>query len=290
MFKIKVDDLIHKYTDGTQALSGANIDVREGEFLAILGANGSGKTTLLKHFNGLLKPASGSVTLDNKALSEFKSGEVFRKVGMVFQDPSDQLIAPTVEEDVAFGPTNLGLSYDVVMSRVNTALELVKMKEFAKKAIHALSYGQSKRICIAGILAMEPEVLILDEPTSGLDPDGVKTVMKILNNLNKEQGITIILATNSVDLVPVHMDRVAIMDKGIVLQEGTPEGIFTDSEKLNSLKLELPQIARLMEVLRDKEKLPINSLPLTIGQARHELAHLFSREDDVQYADSILPA
>ena len=289
MFKIKVDDLIHKYPDGTQALSGANIDVREGEFLAILGANGSGKTTLLKHFNGLLKPASGSVNLDNKALSEFKSGEVFRKVGMVFQDPSDQLIAPTVEEDVAFGPTNLGLSYDVVMSRVNTALELVKMKEFAKKAIHALSYGQSKRICIAGILAMEPEVLILDEPASGLDPDGVKTVMKILDDLNKKQGITIILATNSVGLVPVHMDRVAIMDKGVVLQEGTPEGIFTDSGKLNSLKLELPQIAQLMEVLRDKEKLPINPLPLTIGQARQELAHLFSRESDVRHADSILP-
>ena len=290
MFKLKVDDLIHKYPDGTQALSGANIDVKEGEFLAILGANGSGKTTLLKHFNGLLKPASGSVTLDNKALSEFQSGEVFRKVGMVFQDPSDQLIAPTVEEDVAFGPTNLGLNYDETMSRVNTALELVKMKEFAKKAIHALSYGQSKRICIAGILAMEPEVLILDEPTSGLDPDGVKTVMKILNELNKKQGITIILATNSVDLVPVHMDRVAIMDKGVVLQEGTPEGIFTDSEKLNSLKLELPQIAQLMEVLRDKEKLPINPLPLTIGQARQELAHLFSREGDVRHADSILPA
>ena len=290
MFKLKVDDLIHKYPDGTQALSGANIDVKEGEFLAILGANGSGKTTLLKHFNGLLKPASGSVTLDNKALSAFKSGEVFRKVGMVFQDPSDQLIAPTVEEDVAFGPTNLGLNYDETMSRVNTALKLVKMKEFAKKAIHALSYGQSKRICIAGILAMEPEVLILDEPTSGLDPDGVKTVMKILNDLNKKQGITIILATNSVDLVPVHMDRVAIMDKGVVLQEGTPEGIFTDSEKLNSLKLELPQIAQLMEVLRDKEKLPINPLPLTIGQARQELAHLFSREGEVRHADSILPA
>ena len=290
MFKIKVDDLIHKYPDGTQALSGANIDVREGEFLGILGANGSGKTTLLKHFNGLLKPASGSVTLDNKALSGFKSGEVFRKVGMVFQDPSDQLIAPTVEEDVAFGPTNLGLNYDEVMSRVNTALELVKMKEFAKKAIHALSYGQSKRICIAGILAMEPEVLILDEPTSGLDPDGVKTVMKILNDLNKKQGITIILATNSVDLVPVHMDRVAIMDKGIVLQEGTPEGIFTDSEKLNKLKLELPQIAQLMEILRDREKLPISPLPLTIGQARQELSQLFNREDNVQHASSILPA
>jgi len=288
--KIKVEELTHKYPDGTQALNGANIDVREGEFLAVLGANGSGKTTLLKHFNGLLKPVSGSVILDNKALSVFKPSDVFRKVGMVFQDPNDQLIAPTVEEDVAFGPTNLGLSYEEIMNRVNTALELVKMKEFAKKAIHALSYGQSKRICIAGILAMEPEVLILDEPTSGLDPDGVKTVMRILNDLNKKQGITIILATNSVDLVPVHMDRVAIMDKGVVLQEGTPERIFTDSEKLNSLKLELPQIAQLMEVLRDKEKLPINPLPLTIGQARQELAHLFNREDNVQHAGSILPA
>jgi len=290
MIKIKVEELIHKYPDGTQALNGADLDVREGEFLAILGANGSGKTTLLKHLNGLLKPVSGSVILDNKALSVFKPSEVFRKVGMVFQDPNDQLIAPTVEEDVAFGPTNLGLGYDEIMGRVNTALELVKMKGFAKKAIHALSYGQSKRICIAGILAMEPEIIILDEPTSGLDPDGVKTVMKILNDLNKKQGITIILATNSVDLVPVHMDRVAIMDKGIVVQEGTPERIFTGSKKLECLKLELPQIAQLMEVLRDKEKLPINSLPLTIGQARQELSYLINRVDNVQHAGSILPA
>ena len=139
MIKIKVEDLRHKYPDGTQALNGVNIDVVEGEFLAILGANGSGKTTLLKHFNGLLKPAFGSVVLDNKKLNEFKPRDIFRKVGMVFQDPNDQLIAPTVEEDVAFGPTNLNLSYDEIMSRVNNALELVKMKEFAKKAIHALS-------------------------------------------------------------------------------------------------------------------------------------------------------
>lgn len=290
MIKIKAEKLIHKYPDGTQALNGANLDVREGEFLAILGANGSGKTTLLKHLNGLLKPFSGSVILDNRTLGDYKSSEVFRKVGMVFQDPNDQLIAPTVEEDVAFGPTNLNLGYDEIISRVDNALELVKMKGFAKKAIHALSYGQSKRICIAGILAMKPEVIILDEPTSGLDPDGVRTIMKILNDLNKKQGITIILATNSVDLVPVHMDRVAIMDKGIVVQEGSPESIFTDSKKLEWLKLELPQIAQLMEVLRDKEKLPINLLPLTIGQARHELSHLFNREDNIQHVNSILPA
>ncbi len=288
MFKIKVEKLIHKYPDGTQALNGVDIDVLDGEFLAILGANGSGKTTLLKHFNGLLKPVSGSVTLDNKALNAFKPSEVFRKVGMVFQDPNDQLIAPTVEEDVAFGPTNLNLEYNEIMSRVKTALELVKMTEYAKKSIHALSYGQSKRICIAGILAMNPQVIILDEPTSGLDPDGVKTVMAILNNLNKKQGITIILATNSVDLVPVHMDRVAIMDNGSVIQEGTPEKVFTDSKKLEELKLELPQIAQLMEVLRDKEKMAIDSLSLTIGQARQEIARLNNISSNTQHAGSVL--
>ncbi len=278
--KIKVEKLIHRYPDGTQALNGVDIDVYDGEFIAILGANGSGKTTLLKHLNGLLRPASGSVILDGRTLNAYKPAEVFRKVGMVFQDPNDQLIAPTVEEDVAFGPTNLNLSYDEIMNRVDNALESVQMKGLAGKAIHALSYGQSKRVCLAGILAMEPEILILDEPTSGLDPDGVKTIMKILNDLNKKQGITIIAATNSVDLVPVFMDRVAIMDKGKIVQEGTPERVFTDSNRLEALKLELPQIAQLMEILRNNEKFPIKSLPLTIGQARRELANLINTGDN----------
>ncbi len=288
MIKIKVEKLIHKYPDGTQALNGVDIDVLDGEFLAILGANGSGKTTLLKHLNGLLKPVSGIVTLDDKILSEFKPSEVFRKVGMVFQDPNDQLIAPTVEEDVAFGPTNLNLDYKEIVSRVNAALELVKMTEFAGKSIHALSFGQSKRICIAGILAMNPELIILDEPTSGLDPDGVATVMAILKDLNKRKGITIIFATNSVDLVPAHMDRVAIMDKGRVVQKGTPEQVFTDSRKLKELKLELPQIGQLMELLRDKEKMAIDSLPLTIGQARQELARLINTARNTQHAGLVL--
>ncbi len=135
---------------------------------------------------------------------------------------------------------------------------------------------------------MNPEVIILDEPTSGLDPDGVKTVMTILNDLNKKHGITIIFATNSVDLVPVHMDRVAIMDKGMVVEEGTPEKVFTDSKKLEELKLELPQIAQLMEVLRDKEKMAINSLPLTIGQARQEFARLINIQSNTQHAGSVL--
>ncbi|MEE8190151.1 MAG: ATP-binding cassette domain-containing protein, partial [Candidatus Scalindua sediminis] len=261
MITLKVEGLRYKYPDGTKALNGVNIDVIKGEFLAILGANGSGKTTLLKHLNGLLKPTFGSIILDGKRLSEFKPSEVFRKVGMVFQDPNDQLLAPTVEEDVAFGPANLNLKYEEIMNRVMNALELVEMKEYAKKTINFLSYGQRKRTCIAGILAMEPEVLVLDEPTSGLDPDGVKSVMKLLKDLNRKQGITIIIATNSVDLVPVYTTRVVIMDKGKIIKEGTPESVFTDSRMLEDVKLELPQIAQLMEVLRNKDKFPINELP-----------------------------
>ena len=273
---LKVEGLRYKYPDGTNALNGVNIDVAKGEFLAILGANGSGKTTLLKHLNGLLKPTVGSIILDGKKLSEFKPNEVFRKVGMVFQDPNDQLLAPSVEEDVAFGPANLNLKYDEIMSRVMNALELVEMEKCAKKTIYSLSYGQRKRICIAGILAMEPEVLVLDEPTSGLDPDGVKSVMKLLKDLNERRGITTIIATNSVDLVPVYMTRVVIMDKGKIVKEGTPEEVFTDTKMLEDVKLELPQIAQLMEVLRNRDKLPINELPLTIEEARRELINLIS--------------
>jgi energy-coupling factor transporter ATPase len=273
---LKVEGLRYKYPDGTNALNGVNINVAKGEFLAILGANGSGKTTLLKHLNGLLKPTVGSIILDGKKLSEFKPSEVFRKVGMVFQDPNDQLLAPSVEEDVAFGPANLNLKYDEIMSRVMNALESVEMEKCAKKTIYSLSYGQRKRICIAGILAMEPEVLVLDEPTSGLDPDGVKSVMKLLKDLNERRGITTIIATNSVDLVPVYMSRVVIMDKGKVVREGTPEEVFTDTKMLEDVKLELPQIAQLMEVLRNRDKLPISELPLTIEEARRELINLIS--------------
>ena len=276
MIMLKVEGLRYKYPDGTNALNGVNINVAKGEFLAILGANGSGKTTLLKHLNGLLKPTVGSIILDGKKLSELKPTEVFRKVGMVFQDPNDQLLAPSVEEDVAFGPLNLNLKYDEIMSRVMNALELVEMEKCAKKTIYSLSYGQRKRICIAGILAMEPEVLVLDEPTSGLDPDGVKSVMKLLKDLNERRGITTIIATNSVDLVPVYMSRVVIMDKGKVVKEGTPEEVFTDTKMLEDVKLELPQIAQLMEVLRNRDKLPINELPLTIEEARRELINFIS--------------
>lgn len=269
MSLIKIENLQYAYPDGTEALRGVNTAVKKGEFLGILGPNGSGKTTLLKHLNGLLKPDIGCVMLNGRDLKSIPSNEVFSKVGMVFQDPNDQLFAPTVEQDVAFGPMNLGLSQEEVKSRVKMALELVEMTACARKPIHHLSHGQRKRVCIAGVLAMNPDVLVLDEPTSDLDPAGVTSVMQLLKNLNEKRGITIIMATHDVDLVPVFMNHIAIMDSGRIVIEGKPEDVFANPEIITSSKLELPQIAQLFTLLR--QHMHIEDMPLTVGQARNLL-------------------
>ncbi len=269
MSLIKIENLQYTYPDGSEALRGVNLIVEKGKFLGILGPNGSGKTTLLKHLNGLLKPCIGRVIINGRDLKSIPSTEVFSKIGMVFQDANDQLFAPTVEHDVAFGPTNLKLSTEEVKARVETALELVEMTEYASKPIHHLSHGQRKRVCIAGILAMNPDVLVLDEPTSDLDPAGVTSIMQLLKNLNEKRGITIIMATHDVDLVPVFMNHIAIMDSGRIVIEGKPEDVFANPEIITSSKLELPQIAQLFTLLR--ESVHIKDLPLTIGQARNLL-------------------
>lgn len=271
MVIIQVRDIQYRYHDGTYALRGVSLDVRKGELLAILGPNGSGKTTLLKHLNGLLKPASGEIILDQQPVVRYASKEVFQKVGMVFQDPNDQLFAPSVWDDVAFGPVNLGLSQDETAHRVDEALSMVGMSSLASKAVDALSFGQKKRVCIAGVLAMRPEVLVLDEPTCGLDPAGVTSIMTLLRELNDKHGITIIMATNTVDLVPVYMDRLAIMYHGGILRVGLPEEVFSNTEEIKHACLELPQIAQLMQVLRDENNLPMENLPLTVGEARKYL-------------------
>ncbi len=269
MALIKTENLQYSYPDGTKALRGINITVKEGEFLGILGPNGSGKTTLLKHLNGLLKPDIGCVTMYGRDLKSIPSNEVFSKVGMVFQDANDQLFAPTVEQDVAFGPTNLKLSPEEVKSRVEMALELVEMTAYARKPIHNISHGQRRRVCVAGILTMNPDVLVLDEPTGDLDPAGVTSIMQLLKRLNEERGITIIMATHDVDLVPVFMNRIAIMDSGRITIEGKPEEVFAHPELITASKLELPQIAQLFTLIR--QSVQIEDLPLTIGQARNLL-------------------
>ena len=271
MVILQVRNIQYKYHDGTYALCGASLDIKKGELLAILGPNGSGKTTLLKHLNGLLKPLGGEILLERKPLAQYSYKEVFQKVGIVFQDPNDQLFAPSVKEDVAFGPMNLGLSKDEIAHRVDEALSLVGMTLHANKAVDALSFGQKKRVCIAGVLAMKPEILVLDEPTCGLDPAGVTSIMTLLKELNERHGITIIMATNTVDLVPVYMDRLAIMYRGNILRVGTAAEVFSNTDEVMHACLELPQIAQLMQILRDENNFPMENLPLTVGEARKYL-------------------
>ena len=273
MVILQIRNVQYRYHDGTHALHGVSLDIQKGEFLAILGPNGSGKTTLLKHLNGLLKPLAGEIFLEQKPLAGYSSQQVFQKVGIVFQDPNDQLFAPSVWDDVAFGPMNLGLSKNEIAQRVDEALLLVDMTQYAHKAVDALSFGQKKRVCIAGVLAMRPEVLVLDEPTCGFDPAGVTSLMTLLKELNRRHGITIIMATNTVDLVPVYMDRLAIMYHGNILSAGTPEYVFSNTDEIRQACLELPQIAQLMQLLRDENNLPMDNLPLTIGEARKFLVN-----------------
>lgn len=273
MVILQTRDIKYRYHDGTYALRGVTLDISKGEFLAVLGPNGSGKTTLLKHLNGLLKPVEGEILLEQKPFHQYSSKEIFQRVGIVFQDPNDQLFAPSVWDDVAFGPANLGLSKDEVADRVNEALLLVDMMPYANKAVDALSFGQKKRVCVAGILAMRPDVLVLDEPTCGLDPAGVTSLMALLKDLNGKHGITIIMATNTVDLVPIYMGRLAIMYHGSILKAGTPEQVFCSIDEIRYACLELPQIAQLMQALRDDDHLPMDGLPLTIGEARRFLVN-----------------
>jgi len=273
MVALQIRNIRYRYHDGTYALCGVCLDIKKGEFLAVLGPNGSGKTTLLKHLNGLLKPMEGEILLEQKALAQYSSREIFQKVGIVFQDPNDQLFAPSVWEDVAFGPMNLGLSKNEITHRVEEALSLVGMLQHTNKAVDALSFGQKKRVCIAGVLAMKPEMLVLDEPTCGLDPAGVTSIMTLLKELNDKYGITIVMATNAVDLAPIYMDRLAIMYQGSILTVGAPVDVFSNTDEIKHACLELPQIAQLMQILRDEDNLPMGNLPLTVGEARKFLAH-----------------
>ena len=266
---VKIDSF--KYPDGTQALSDMAVDVSHGEFIGILGSNGSGKTTLLKIMDGLMKDFEGSAYLDGTDIKRLSPKEIYRKVGLVFQNPDDQLFAPTVFEDVAFGPINMGFREDEVITRINNALKDVDMQGYAKKSIHHLSFGQKKRICIAGLLAMGHEILLLDEPTAGLDPMGEYKMMNLLTKLNKEKRVTVVMATHSVDLVPLFLDRLYILSKGSIVRSGIPEDVFTAPEDMSNVKLRLPQIAELIYRLKHEDNLPFEKIPLTIGEARREI-------------------
>jgi cobalt/nickel transport system ATP-binding protein len=245
-----------------------------GEFIGILGSNGSGKTTLLKVMDGLMKNFEGEILLDGEDIRSLSSKQIYKKMGLVFQNPDDQLFATTVFEDVAFGPINMGFPEREVIHHVKDALEAVEMETYAKKSIHHLSFGQKKRICIAGLLAMGHEILLMDEPTDGLDPMGEYKMMHLLMRLNKEKKITIVMATHRVDLVPLFLDRLYILSKGRIVRGGRPEDVFTEPNEMEKIKLRLPQIAELIYRLKHDDKLPFDKIPLTIGEARREILRL----------------
>lgn len=273
----RIENLVHQYSDGTIALDDVSLSLEKGERIALLGTNGSGKTTLLNHFNAILKPTSGKIFFEDKPLEYDAKAllELRRRVGFVFQDPNDQLFAPTVKQDVAFGPLNLGFPPEQVKKVVDSALETVGMSEFKEKPPHFLSLGQKKRVALAGVLAMEPEIIIMDEPTSNLDPRATSEILHLLLQLNKEKGITLLLATHDVDMVPLFANKLFILRKGKLVCEGKPQEIFSKTELIREVNLRAPRITHLFEVLKKNDNLPIGEeFPLTISEARKEILRL----------------
>lgn len=250
--QLSTENLSFTYPDGTQALKNINIEIEKGEKVAIIGPNGAGKSTLFSHFNGLTEPTSGCVKIEGKPIS-FEKDELLKvrqKVGIVFQDPNDQLFAPTVKEDIAFGPMNLGLSYDEVEKRVEDALKMVGMENYEDKTPHHLSGGQQKRIAIAGIIAMKPELMILDEPTAGLDPDGVEKVLNIMNQLN-EEGMTLIISSHDIDMISKYADKIFVLYNGEIIESENKNKIFSDMELLKKAHLRTPITTEILYNLKE---------------------------------------
>lgn len=259
------------YPDGTKALKNVNIEIKRGEKIAIIGPNGAGKSTLFSHFNGLSEPTSGHVEIDGEKVEYKKEKllQVRQKVGIVFQDPNDQLFAPTVKEDIAFGPMNLGLDYDEVEKRIDESLKMVGMEGFENKTPHHLSGGQQKRIAIAGIVAMRPEIMILDEPTAGLDPEGVNKVLNILNKLNKE-GMSIVISSHDIEMVNEFAEKIFVLYNGEIIAQGNKNEIFTNKELLKKAQLKTPVTTEILYKLK-KNGLNVNVEKLTINEVCEEI-------------------
>ena len=274
---ISVEHLAYTYpgvdqTPGVPVFEDMNLKIQEGSFVAILGTNGCGKSTLAKHFNSILLPTGGKVYVCGIDTSnEERVMSVRRNVGMVFQNPDNQIVANVVEEDVAFGPENLGVASPEIRRRVDNALKQVDMYEYREHAPHLLSGGQKQRIAIAGIIAMEPKCIVLDEPTAMLDPRGRREVIDTIGRLNREKGITVVLITHHMDEA-AKADRVVVLDKGKVAADGTPREVFSQVELLHSIGLAAPETVELCwELNRQGYDLPLDALePEECAQALYE--------------------
>lgn len=267
---IECKDLVFKYMTGENneekiAINGVNLVVNKGEFLVVLGHNGSGKSTIAKHMNALLVPSEGTVLVKGLNTSDPNNlWDIRAAAGMVFQNPDNQLVATIVEEDVAFGPENLGVPSEEIRKRVDDALEKVGMIEYKKHAPHLLSGGQKQRIAIAGILAMKPDCIIFDEPTAMLDPSGRKEVIRNIKDINKEHGITVVLITHYMDEA-AEADRIIVMDKGKAIIEGIPRDVFSEVKKIKNIGLDVPQVTELCYELQ-KEGINIDTKILNVNE------------------------
>ena len=274
---ISVEHLAYAYPDldgqkGTQVFKNLNLTIESGSFVAILGTNGCGKSTLAKHFNSILLPSGGKVYVDGIDTSDLNRIMAVRRcVGMVFQNPDNQIVANVVEEDVAFGPENIGVAAPEIRRRVDKALKQVGMYEYREHAPHLLSGGQKQRIAIAGVIALEPKCIVLDEPTAMLDPRGRRDVMETVEKLNREKGITVVLITHHMDEA-AQAQRVIVLDKGTVAADGTPKQVFAQVEMLHKLGLAAPDSVELCWALRQKGfDLPLDALtPEECAQALYD--------------------
>ncbi len=270
---IVAKNLCYRYPDKTLALSGISFSIEPGEFVGLIGTNGAGKTTLFKCMTGLAKKYQGELSSAGIEVNSSNLNRLYKKVGYVFQNSDDQLFMPTVYDEVAYGPNNLGMSESKAKKTVSEALLSVGMEGSEERGIHTLSAGQKKRIALAGVLAMSPDVLLLDEPVAGLDPAGVHQIMSLLKELNKTKKLTIVMATHNVNLLPIFMDRAIVITEGKIVCEGTPEEVFSDASSLEIASLKLPEIAQLMKELKKEHMLPWENIPLTIAEAKEVLKH-----------------
>ncbi|WP_446897981.1 energy-coupling factor transporter ATPase [Clostridium sp. LBM24168] len=281
---IKIENLTHIYMKGSlfekKALDNISIEIQEGEFVALIGHTGSGKSTLIQHINGLLKPDSGSIIIDGTNITDKNTNLNFirKKVGLVFQYPEYQLFEETIEKDIAFGPKNLGLSNDDINKRVKRAMNMVGLEyeKYRNKSPFEVSGGQKRRVAIAGVVAMEPKVLILDEPTAGLDPKGRDEILGKIKNLHREYNMTIILVSHSMEDVAKLADRILVMHKGKCILDGPPKKVFSEMDTLESVGLAVPQVTYLAKELKDKG-FNISTNVFTVEQAKNEILRILNK-------------
>jgi energy-coupling factor transporter ATPase len=247
---LSISNVSFSYDDGKLALENVSLEIEKGEFLCIVGHNGSGKSTLAKMLNGLLLPTEGKVTVAGMdTADEERILDIRRLVGMVFQNPDNQIVTTVVREDVAFGPENLGIPTEEMVKKVDEAIEAVGMTSYSEAAPHMLSGGQKQRIAIAGMLAMDPDVLVLDEATAMLDPLGRKDILRIVHELNRNEGMTVVMITQYMEEA-VGADRVIVMNGGHIVMEGTPQEVFRRGDELRSIRLDVPPAVELREILK----------------------------------------